>query len=40
MFSSEFQILQADLRKSRKISHSLFNDKSLQSHAAILITEP
>lgn len=40
MLNMDFQILQANLRKSREIGHSLFNDNSLQSFAAILTTEP
>ena len=40
MLSTDFRILQANLRKSREVSHSLFNDESLQSYAAIFTTEP
>ena len=40
MLSTDFQILQANLRKSREVSHSLFNNESLQPYAAIFITEP
>lgn len=40
MPSSDFHILQANLRKSREISHSLFNDESLKSHVVIFTTEP
>ncbi len=40
MISTGFQILQANLRKSREVNHSLFNDESLQSYAVIFTTEP
>ncbi len=40
MLSTDFRILQANLRKSREVSHNLFNDVSLQSYAAIFTTEP
>ncbi len=40
MFSTEFRILQANLRKSCEIGDSLFNDDDLQSLTAILSTEP
>lgn len=40
MLSTDFRILQANLRKSCEIGHSLFNDNELQSFAAILTTEP
>lgn len=40
MPSLDFHILRANLRKSRDISHSLFNDESLKQYAAIFTTEP
>lgn len=39
MFNTDFRILQANLRKSCEIGHSLFNDNEFQSFAAILTTE-
>ena len=40
MSDTDFKILQANLRKSKDISQSLFNDDALQSYSVILITEP
>lgn len=40
MIYPDFKILQANLRKSKDVSQSLFNDDALQSYSAILITKP
>ena len=37
---TDFKILQANLRKSKNISQSLFNNNALQLYSVILITEP
>ena len=40
MLSTDFQILQANQRKSREVSHSFFNDEGLQPYSAIFTKEP
>lgn len=40
MICLDFKILQANRRKSKDVSQSLFNDDILQSYSAILITKP
>ena len=39
MFSTDFRILQGNLRKSYEMGHGLLNDDDLQSFAAILTTK-
>lgn len=40
MSNTDFKILQANIRKSKNVSQSLFNDDALQSYSVILTTEP